>query len=50
MKKTYQKPTLELMTVEQENMMATSSMGIFEEEMGASEALSNEESDINVWE
>lgn len=50
MKKTYQKPTLELMTVEQENMMATSSMGIFEEEMGASDALSNEESDINVWE
>ena len=36
MKKTYQKPTLELMAVEQENMMATSSMNIFEEE--------------NVWE
>ena len=50
MKKTYQKPTLELMAVEQENMMATSSMGIFNEEMGASGALSNEETDINVWE
>ena len=50
MKKTYQKPTLELMAVEQENMMATSSMNIFEEEMGASDALSNEESDFNVWE
>ena len=49
MKKTYQKPTLELMAVEQENMMATSSMGIFNEEMDASDALSNEESDINVW-
>ena len=33
MKKTYQKPTLELMAVEQENMMATSSMGIFNEEI-----------------
>ena len=31
MKKTYQKPTLELMAVEQENMMATSSMNIFEQ-------------------
>lgn len=50
MKKTYQKPTLELMTVEQETMMAASSMGIFNEEMGASDALSNEEADINVWE
>ena len=50
MKKTYQKPTLELMAVEQENMMAASSMGIFNEEMDASDALSNEESDINVWE
>ena len=50
MKKTYQKPTLELMAVEQENMMATSSMDIFNEEMDASDALSNEESDINVWE
>ena len=49
MKKTYQKPTLELMAVE-ENMMATSSMGIFNEEMDASDALSNEESDFNVWE
>ena len=38
------------MAVEQENMMATSSMNIFEEEMGASGALSNEETDINVWE
>ena len=42
MKKTYQKPTLEL--------MAVGSMGIFNEEMDASDALSNEESDINVWE
>lgn len=50
MKKTYQKPVLEQMTVEQENMMATSSMNIFNEEMGASDALSNEEADINVWE
>ena len=50
MKKTYQKPVLEQMAVEQENMMATSSMGIFNEEMDASDALSNEESDINVWE
>lgn len=50
MKKTYQKPALELMVMEQENMMATSSMGIFEEEMDASDALSNEETDINVWE
>ena len=50
MKKTYQKPTLELMAVEQENMMATSSMGIFNEEMDARDALSNEESDFNVWE
>ena len=50
MKKTYQKPVLEQMAVEQENMMATSSMNIFNEEMGASDALSNEEADINVWE
>ena len=50
MKKTYQKPALELMAVEQENMMATSSMGIFDETLGASNALSNEESDFNVWE
>ena len=50
MKKTYQKPTLELMAVEQENMMATSSMNIFEEEMGATNASGNEESDFNVWE
>lgn len=50
MKKTYQKPTLELMAVEQENMMATSSMGIFDDTLGASNALSNEESDVNVWE
>lgn len=50
MKKTYQKPTLELMAVEQENMMATSSIGIFDDQMGASNALSNEETNINVWE
>ena len=50
MKKTYQKPTLELMAVEQENMMAASAMDIFNDEMGASNALGNEESDINVWE
>ncbi len=50
MKKTYQKPALELMAVEQENMMATSSMGIFDDTLGASNALSNEESDVNVWE
>ena len=50
MKKTYQKPVLEQMTVEQENMMATSSMGIFDDEMGASNALSNEDTNINVWE
>lgn len=50
MKKAYQKPALELMAVEQENMMATSSMGIFNETMGASDALSNEETEVNVWE
>lgn len=50
MKKTYQKPALELMAVEQENMMATSSMKIFNDTLGASNALSNEESDVNVWE
>lgn len=50
MKKTYQKPTLELMVVEQENMMATSSIGIFDDQIGASNALSNEETNINVWE
>lgn len=51
MKKTYQKPVLEAMNLEeQENMMATSSMGIFDETLGASNALSNEESDFNVWE
>lgn len=50
MKKTYQKPALELMAVEQENMMATSSMGIFDDTLGASNALSNEEADVNVWE
>lgn len=50
MKKTYQKPALEQMAVEQETMMAASSMNIFNEEMDASDALSNEESDINVWE
>lgn len=52
MKKTYQKPALELMAVEQENMMATSdtSLGIFDSSLGASNALSNEEADVNVWE
>lgn len=50
MKKTYQKPVLEQMTVEQETMMAASAMDIFNDEMGASNALGNEESDINVWE
>lgn len=52
MKKTYQKPALEVMALEeQENMMATSSINIFEDtSLGASNALSNEESDFNVWE
>lgn len=50
MKKTYQKPALEQMAVEQENMMATSSMNIFDDTLGASNALSNEETDFNVWE
>lgn len=50
MKKIYQRPSLEIMGMEQESMMAASSMGIYDESMGASDALSNEESDINVWE
>lgn len=53
MKKTYQKPVLEAMNLEeQENMLAASnSLKIFEEtSLGASNALSNEESDFNVWE
>jgi hypothetical protein len=50
MKKAYQKPALEVMGMEQESMMAASSLGIYEDSMGASDALSNEESDINVWE
>lgn len=44
MKKTYQKPVFEQMSVEQETMMAASSMNIFNEEMGASNTLGNEES------
>jgi hypothetical protein len=50
MKKMYQKPALDIMGMEQESMMATSSLGIYDDSMGASDALSNEESDINVWE
>lgn len=52
MKKTYQKPVLEAMNLEeQENMLAASnSLNIFDETLGASNALSNEESDFNVWE
>lgn len=51
MKKTYQKPILEIMRMEQEKMMATSNaLNIFDDELGASNALSNEETDINVWE
>lgn len=53
MKKIYQKPALEQMGMEQESMMATSNatLGIFgDEQIGASDALSNEESDFNVWE
>ena len=50
MKKMYQKPALDIMGMEQEIMMATSSLGIYDDSMGASDALSNEESDINVWE
>lgn len=53
MKKTYQKPALEMMGMEQESMMATSnvSLDIFNgEQLGGSSALSNEESDFNVWE
>ncbi len=51
MKKTYQKPTLEMMGMEQEMMIATSNaLNIFNSELGASQALGNEESDFNVWE
>lgn len=50
MKKTYQKPALDMMNMEQENMMATSSLGIYDDSMGASDALSNEETEYNVWE
>lgn len=50
MKKTYQKPALDMMNMEQENMMATSSLGIYDDSMGASDALSNEEAEYNVWE
>lgn len=49
MKKTYQKPTLETMGMEQEMMIATS-LNIFDTNLGASNALGNEESDFNVWE
>ena len=49
MKKAYQKPALEVMGMEQESMMAASSIHIYEDTIGASGALSNEESDFNVW-
>lgn len=49
MKKTYQKPALETMGMEQEMMIATS-LNIFDTTLGASNALGNEESDFNVWE
>ena len=49
MKKTYQKPTLEMMGMEQEMMIATS-LNIFDTTLSASNALGNEESDFNVWE
>lgn len=49
MKKTYQKPALETMRMEEESMMATS-MTIYSDTLGATNALSNEESDFNVWE
>lgn len=49
MKKTYQKPALEMMGMEQEIMIATS-LNIFDNTLGASNALGNEESDFNVWE
>lgn len=51
MKKVYQKPVLDTMKMEQESMMATSnaSLDIFDSSLGASSALGNEESDINVW-
>ncbi len=51
MKKTYQKPALEMMGMEQEMMIATSdSLKIFDSTLGATNALGNEESDFNVWE
>lgn len=49
MKKVYQKPVLDTMEMEQESMMAVSSLGIYDNTMGASDALSNEENDIDVW-
>lgn len=50
MKKVYQKPTVDLLVVAQENMMATSTpLNLYEEELGASQALGNEEADFDVW-
>lgn len=51
MKKVYQSPVLDTMEMEQESMMATSnaSLDIFNSSLGASNALGNEESEINVW-
>lgn len=50
MKKVYQKPTVDLLVVAQENMIAASnSLNIHEEELGASQALGNEEADFDVW-
>lgn len=50
MKKTYQTPSLAIIRLNTELPMATStSLGIFDETAGGSEALSNEESNINVW-
>lgn len=50
MKKTYQKPALYSIMLNTELPMATSaSLGIFDETAGGSEALSNEESNLNVW-
>lgn len=49
MKRNYQKPVLDIIRTEQENMMATSSLGIYEDTVGAGNALSNEENDIDVW-
>ena len=53
MKKTYQKPDLEMTNLEElENILATSNnLDIFEDtSLGASNALSNEESSFDVWE